>query len=131
MNSFHDFFINSKLGETAEEFGWTSESIRASVKKLEAKDWGDLKKKIRKNREKYDILIFKGGDHELNRKAFSEPKIDIVLHPEKGRKDSGMNHIDAQKGAENRVAIGFTLKQLSNDGKNKAKYCQSGVEISS
>ena len=121
MNSFHDFFINSKLKETAEEFGWTTESIQASVKKLEAKEWGELKKKIQRNRENYDILGFKGGNHELNRKAFSTPKIDVVLHPEKGRKDSGMNQIDAKQAAKNQVAIGFSLKQIPDKNKKQSQ----------
>jgi len=121
MPQFQDFFINQELKETAKEFGWSSESIECSVKIIEADDWGELKQKINKNRESYDILAFRGGDHELNRKAFSTPKMDVVLHPEKGRKDSGMNHVDAERAAENNVAIGFSLQQVPETGKRQSQ----------
>ena len=121
MPQFHDFFIKPELKESAEKFGWSSESVECSVKIIEAENWGELKQKINKNRENYDILTFRGGDHELNRKAFSTPKIDVVLHPEKDRKDSGMNHIDAHKAAENNAAVGFTLKQIPADSKKQSQ----------
>ena len=121
MTIFHDFFINPELKDRAEELGWSSESIDATVKVLEADDWGGLKQKIQENREDYDVLAFRGGDHELNKKAFSTPKMDIVLHPEKGRKDSGMNHVDTERAAENNVAVGFTLKQVPEDGKRQSQ----------
>jgi ribonuclease P/MRP protein subunit RPP1 len=121
MTSFHDFFINPELKDRAEELGWSGESIGAAVKVLEADDWGELKQKIQENREDYDILAFRGGDHELNRKAFSTPEMDVVLHPEKGRKDPGMNHIDAERASENNVAVGFTLKNIPEDGKRQSQ----------
>jgi ribonuclease P/MRP protein subunit RPP1 len=124
MTEFHDFFINPELEEKAIELGWSIDSIKASVKILEAEDWGELKQKIQENREGYDILAFQGGSHELNRKAFSTPKMDVVLHPEKDRKDSGMNHVDAKKAAENRVATGLSLKQVPEDPKKQTQVLQ-------
>ena len=121
MTDFHDFFISQKLQEDAESFGWSTESINASVKVLEADDWGELKRKIDGNREEYDILAFRGGDHELNRKAFSDPRMDVVLHPGKGRKDSGMNHVDAEKAKENNVAVGFSLKEVPESSKRQSQ----------
>ncbi|QGA80739.1 RNase P subunit p30 family protein [Candidatus Nanohalobium constans] len=121
MPQFHDFFINPGLEEEAEELGWSNGSISASVKILEANDWGELKQKINENRENYDILAFQGGNHELNRKAFSTPKMDVVLHPGKGRKDSGMNHVDAEKSAENDVAVCFSLREVPGDSKRQSQ----------
>lgn len=121
MPQFHDFFISQEIQDDAEAFSWSNESINASVRILEAEDWGELKRKIGQNREEYDILAFRGGDHELNRKAFSDSRMDVVLHPEKGRKDSGMNHIDAEKAAENNVAIGFSLKNVPEDSKEQSQ----------
>jgi ribonuclease P/MRP protein subunit RPP1 len=125
MTEFHDFFISRELDEEAESFGWSQESISASVKVLEADDWGELKQKIEENREEYDILGFQGGDHDLNRKVFSEPRMDVVLHPGKGRKDSGMNHVDAEKAADNNVAIGFSLKEVPDDRKRQSQELAS------
>ncbi|MFB6100015.1 MAG: RNase P subunit p30 family protein [Candidatus Nanohalobium sp.] len=121
MAEFHDFFINPEIREDAESLGWSSESIKASVKVLEAADWGELKRKIDRNRGEYDILAFHGGDHELNRKAFSDSRMDVVLHPGRGRKDSGMNHVDAEKAAENDVAVGFSLKEVPEDSKRQSQ----------
>lgn len=121
MPRFHDFFISQELQEEAKSFGWNNESINNSVKILKADDWGELKRKIGQNREEYDILAFRGGNHELNRKAFSDSRMDVVLHPEKGRKDSGMNHVDAEKAAENKVAVGFSLKSLPEDSKKQSQ----------
>lgn len=119
--SFHDFFISQELKEEAEEFNWSSKSVNISVKILEADKWGELKRKINDNREDYDILAFRGGDHELNRKAFSDERMDVVLHPDHGRKDSGMNHVDAEKAAENNVAVGFPLKDVPNGSKRQSQ----------
>lgn len=121
MPKFHDLFIKEGLQDDAEAFGWSSESINASVKILEADEWRELKRKIDQNREEFDILAFRGGNHELNRKAFSNSRMDVVLHPEEGRKDSGMNHVDARKAAENNVAIGFSLKSLPEDSKKQSQ----------
>jgi ribonuclease P/MRP protein subunit RPP1 len=121
MPEFHDFFVSENLRDDAEELGWSEESQNGSVKVLEADDWGELKRKIDSAREDYDVLAFRGGDHELNRKAFSESRMDVVLHPGKDRKDSGMNHVDAKKAAENDVAIGFPLKEVPDNPKRQSQ----------
>jgi ribonuclease P/MRP protein subunit RPP1 len=120
MAEFHDFFISQEFQEDASEIGWSSGSIEASVKVLEAEDWGELKRNLGQQREEHDVLGFRGGDHELNRKVFSDPRMDVVLHPGKGRKDSGMNHVDAEKAAENDIAIGFSLKEVPEDQKRQS-----------
>lgn len=119
MTDFYDFLISGSLKEKASELNWNPEKV--SVKVLEADDRGELKKKIQRSREDYDILGFRGGDHELNRKAFSDERMDVVLHPGKGRKDSGMNHVDARKASQNHVAVGFSLKQLPEDPKRQSQ----------
>lgn len=109
MTGFHDFFINSNL----EQFhDWKEESARLNAVVLDASSWGELKRKITQNREKADILAFKGGDEKLNRKAIEEPRLDVLLHPEKNREHSGLNHILAEKAAENYVAIGLDFSYL-------------------
>lgn len=121
MPQFHDFLISQELQREAEELGWSTVSVEASVKILEADDRGELTRKIKENREDYDIIAFRGGNHELNRKAFAEPKMDMVLHPGKGRKDSGMNHVDAKKATQNNVAVGFTLKEVPESSKKQSQ----------
>ena len=114
MKDAPDICIREKTAEVtekAEELGWRDPESYETVF-LDADDWGELKRKIQKNRENCDVLVFNGGDEKLNRKAASDARIDVLIHPEKGRKDSGVDEVIARKAAENRVAIGFDLQQL-------------------
>ena len=114
MDRSPDLCIREKTTEVVEkarELGWRDpESYE--TKFLDAEDWGELKRKIQKNRENFDVLVFNGGSEKLNRKAASDARIDVLLHPEKGRKDSGVDEVISKKAAENKVAIGFDLHQL-------------------
>jgi len=114
MSKFHDFLISSNLEELN---GWSHRATELDTVILEASDWGELKRKIGENRKEADLLVFEGGDEELNRKAVEESRIDILLHPEKNRENSGLNHILAEKAAENSVAIGFDFKYLYNSNR--------------
>lgn len=121
MPEFYDLCLrnkNSRIKEKAEKLGWNTEK-KFSTTFLEADDWGELKTKIGEERQETDVLVFKGGDEKLNRKAAEDTRVDILLRPEKGRKDSGINHVTAKKAAENKVAIGFDFRQLTD---NKGKY---------
>ncbi len=122
--SLHEICLretSEKIEGKTEELGWDSTNCSYETVFLKADEWGELKRKIDKNRETADILVFEGGDEELNRKAAESTRIDVLLHPEKGRKDSGINHVVAEKASENRVAIGFDLRQLlENTGKHRS-----------
>jgi ribonuclease P/MRP protein subunit RPP1 len=121
MKDIPDICIREKTDEVvskAEELGWRNpESYETTF--LEADNWGELKKKIKRNRESCDVLVFRGGDEKLNRKAASDSRIDVLLHPEKGRKDSGVDQVVAEKAAENDVAIGFDLQQVLKPAKTQ------------
>lgn len=77
-----------------------------------AKNGEDLKKKVQKFRDKEDILIVNGGNLKVNRAACEDPRVDILAHPNKNRKDSGINHILAKKASENDVAIELSINPL-------------------
>ena len=77
-----------------------------------AKNPEDLKKKVGKYREKEDVIIVNGGNLKINRAACEDPRIDILAHPYKNRRDSGINHILAKKASENEVAIELSLQPL-------------------
>lgn len=120
MPKFYDLCLREESDEIevlAEKIGWSSTNCSFNTIFLQAENWGELKKKINQNREKADVLVFRGGDEELNRKAASDSRIDILLHPEKDRKDSGINHVIAKEAAENQVAIGFDFRQLEKSDK--------------
>lgn len=120
MPNFYDLCLRKKSKEfkdLAEELGWNKASYEVNTVFLDADDWGELKRKINQKREKADVLVFKGGDENLNRKAAGDTRVDILLHPEKNRKDSGINHVIAKEAAENNVAIGLDFKQLNTSKK--------------
>lgn len=128
MPKFYDLCLRStseELHEIAEELGWTSTNCNFETVFLEADDWGELKQKIGSSREEADVLVFRGGDEGLNRKAAGDSRVDVILHPEKGRKDSGIDHVVAKEAAENRVAIGFDFQQLMRDNKAQTHVLSS------
>lgn len=121
MPQFYDLCIRQKSEEVRqkmEELSWDRPETETVF--LEADDWGELKRKIRDNREKADVLVFKGGNEKLNRKAVESSRVDVLLHPEKGRKDSGFNHVLAKEASKNEVAVGFDFKMLDTSNKNRS-----------
>ena len=90
-----------------------------------ARNKEDLRNNIQKFREKEDVLIVNGGNLKINRAACEDPRIDILAHPYKKRRDSGINHILAKKAAENEVAI-----ELSIDPIIKTKFSLRAKMIS-
>lgn len=121
--SYYDLCLqktSEEIKEKAEELGWEATNCEFETVFLEADDWGELKRKIGQNRENADVLVFRGGDEDLNRKAAEDSRIDVLLHPEKGRKDSGINHVVAEEAAMNDVAIGFDLRMLDSSSKTRS-----------
>lgn len=109
---------SEKTLSKAQEVGW-DEQGNHSTELIEAEDWGELKQKIRENREENHVIVFLGGDEKLNRKAVSDPRVDVLLHPGKGRKDSGFDEPMAEKAAENNVALGLDFRMLSGSDKRR------------
>lgn len=69
-------------------------------------------KQAAKLRKYYDVLAVKGGNSRLNRLAVDKKEVDILLHPEKGRKDSGLNHIFARLASKNQTAIEINFHEV-------------------
>ncbi len=65
-----------------------------------------------KYRKFMDVLAVKGGDSRLNRLAVDKKEVDLLIHPEKGRKDSGLNHIFARLAAKNNTFIELNFHEL-------------------
>lgn len=75
-----------------------------------------------------DFNIVVGGTDKTNRKAVENKKIDILLSPEKGRKNdflhsrnSGLNHILCKLAKENDIAIGFSFRDVLNAKNSKER----------
>ena len=84
---------------------------------FEARNTSELEKLIKSRRE-YDVLLVKGSDLLLNRKAVETKEVDILTHPEYNRMDSGFNHVMAELAAENNVAIEINFREILNSSKN-------------
>ncbi len=84
---------------------------------FEARNMSELDRLIKLRRE-YDVLLVKGSDLLLNRKAVETKEVDILTHPEYNRKDSGFNHVMAKLAAENNVAIEINFREMLNSSKS-------------
>jgi len=89
---------------------------------------GDVDKIARKIRNKAEILMVHGGDYDINRAACESSLIDILCHPELGRKDSGLDHICMRAAAENNVAIELNFRQILESYKRKRVYILSSTK---
>ena len=120
MPKFHDLGTKNGSGDfkqKAEKLGWNSVASEHDVETLESTEWGELKKDIQ--RSDVEVLIYRGGDDELHKKVAEHGKVDVIMSPERGRKDSGIDHVIAEAAAENNVAIGFNLRQLFTSKKQR------------
>lgn len=112
------------------------ESILNESKNTNVKTYlGFYAKKIKeltnltKLRRDFDLLVVEGGDLNLNRKACETPEVDILLNPEFGRKDSGMNHIFAKLAAKNNVCLGISLRKFLSTFDHKETMANIALNI--
>lgn len=123
MTEFYEICLketSDEIERKSESLGWDITNCSFDTVFLEADEWGELKRKIKQKRNKADVLVYKGGNEKLNRKAAEDTRVDVLLHPEKGRKDSGVDHVIAEKASNNKVAIGLDFRQLMTDSKTKS-----------
>lgn len=92
---------------------------------IKADSAGDIDKIARKLRSKADILMVHGGDYEINRVACESSLIDVLCHPELGRKDSGLDHICMKAASDNNVAIELNFREILESYKRKRIYILS------
>jgi ribonuclease P/MRP protein subunit RPP1 len=69
-----------------------------------------LHSRVANARSRFPFVAVHGGSEEMNKAACENPEVDVLIHPEEGRKVLG---IAAAKSAQmNQVAIGFDLSPL-------------------
>jgi ribonuclease P/MRP protein subunit RPP1 len=69
-----------------------------------------------------------GGDYDVNRAACENPMIDVLCHPELGRKDSGLDHVCMKAAADNSVAIEINFREVLESYKIKRTYVLSSMK---
>lgn len=78
---------------------------------IDASNKNELKNRLAKSNG-FDYVIVHGGDERINRLAVSDRRVDILAHPERGRKDSGVDPFIARQAKKNDVSIETNLRNL-------------------
>lgn len=72
----------------------------------------EMKETLNKVREKVNLIVVSGGDYSINRAACDDSRVDILIHPELERPDSGLDEPCLEAATNNNVAIGISLRQI-------------------
>jgi len=97
--------------------------------RIETNQPENVQKTARKMRKRVEIIIVQGGDIEVNRAACETSEIDILSHPEMGRKDSGLDYVMAKLAKGNNVAIEFNFRNvLFSSKKTRSDILSSMLE---
>ncbi|MBI4162257.1 MAG: hypothetical protein HY513_01120 [Candidatus Aenigmarchaeota archaeon] len=87
---------------------------------------GELDKLISKARPNAELIYVHGGNYDINRAACESSAVDMLCHPELGRKDSGIDHIVIKSAAANNVAIELNFREiLESHGRNRSNILSS------
>ncbi len=79
---------------------------------LRPKDVQELKRQLDEVRKLVPIVIVAGGDYHINRAACEDSRVDVLVHPELNRPDSGLDDICLTAAAANGVAIGISFNTV-------------------
>lgn len=79
-------------------------------------------------RSRAEILMVHGGNYDINRAACENSMVDILCHPELGRRDSGLDHICAKAANENEVAIEINFREIVESYKKNRIYILSAMK---
>lgn len=94
---------------------------------IDASNKNELKNSLGQSQE-FDYVVISGGDEHINRLAVSDRRVDILAHPERGRKDSGVDTFVAKQAQKNNVAIEVNLRNLILGGGNHRVNTLKNVE---
>ena len=95
---------------------------------LKAAKPDELNNLAEKARSKAEVLMVHGGDYDINRDACENPLIDVLCHPELGRKDSGLDHICVRAAHDNNVAIEINFREVLESYKRNRIYVLSAMK---
>jgi len=117
----YDLCLNDEdeeLVSKARELGWQNPSEYDTLV-LEEAEWGKIKRQVDQKREEYHVVGVKGGSQKINRETVSDPRIDLLIHPGKDRKDSGFDRGTAQLAAQNNVSLCLDFSRILEEDKQR------------
>ena len=95
------------------------------IKPANAHELGTLAAAVRNS---CDLLMVHGGDFNVNRAACENPMVDVLCHPDLGRKDSGLDHVCIKAAAENKVAIEVNFREILESYRKKRIHVLAGMK---
>lgn len=108
----HGIGIVSYFSETLHDLPERTDIDVIPVIMLKPQHAHELAVMAEKARSKCVVLMVHGGDYDINRAACENPMIDVVCHPELGRRDSGLDHVCVKAAKENDVAIEVNFREI-------------------
>ena len=95
---------------------------------IKPRDASELNDLAAQARDKCEVLMVHGGDYEINRAACENALVDVLCHPELGRKDSGLDHVCAKAAADNHVAIEMNFREILESTKKSRAYVLAAMK---
>lgn len=95
---------------------------------LKASNPDELSSLAEKARPKAEVLLVHGGNYDVNRAACENSMVDVLCHPELGRKDSGLDHICIRAAHDNNVAIEVNFREILESYKRNRIYVLSAMK---
>jgi len=99
--------------------------VSAMIIKPDSKE--ELDAIAKKIRNRVEVLMVHGGNYDINRAACENSMIDILCHPELGRRDSGLDHICVKSAQENDVVIEINFREILESYKRQRVYILSSM----
>jgi len=98
------------IGITAHSPFWFQFFDSSAISGIEivANSVRDLRKKIAFFSDAATIISVHGGNERINRAACSDDRVDLLMHPERGKR-SGLNQVTAKIAEKNDVAVGLSF----------------------
>jgi ribonuclease P/MRP protein subunit RPP1 len=87
----------------------------------------EMKEIISKVRERVNLVVVSGSDYSVNRAACDDSRIDILMHPELGRPDSGLDEPSLEAATQNNVAIGISFREILFNFRKPRAYILNNI----
>jgi len=95
---------------------------------VKAESAEELNEIVRRMRNRAEIIMVHGGNYDVNRAACENSMVDILCHPELGRRDSGLDHIAVKAAKQNDVMIEINFREILESHTKQRSYVLSSLK---